>query len=60
MRKMMTFEFDTADQPLVLIADDEPMARTLHAAILKKEFRVEVVESGSDVLQVLDSLKPEA
>lgn len=50
MRKMMTFEFDTADQPLVLIADDEPMARTLHAAILKKEFRVEVVESGSDVL----------
>lgn len=59
MHKIMTFEFDTADQPLVLIADDEPMARTLHATILKKEFRVEVVESGSDVLQVLDSLKPD-
>ncbi len=50
-----------SDKPLILVVDDEAMARTMASKLLEKAgYHTEAVESGDECLRFVASQKPDA
>ena len=47
-------------KPLILVVDDEAPARELLASYLEPEYRIAMAESGTDVVQKAQQLRPDA